>query len=635
MNTNFNDYRYSKKSGDVIQLIINHRSNLGTFSATLLSKFTFRHELGTSVLKLPLLSIVSVILLGSCAVETEKLSPTEAVAPETVAPAENAVEAKPEKSELPPIEAKTAIDPDVMYLLLAAELATQRQQYGLAYEAYMELTKRVKDPKFAEQAAKMALQIKDSRKTTDAVSAWMNQEPKSVTAKKVAALNALRGNDKKAAVKELNALLSAEPENFENALLELSSILQKEGKEKFVYDTLETLSTKTTSNKPVIYFVQSLLAMQMKNNTQAEKKIEQTLALQPDWEHPLVIQSQLAVMANDLARAKTLLNAAILKHPNNPAFKKLLAQTLIKTTKYEAAAELYQSLITQIPKDGENYIALALINLQLNRDANAETILKTLAEQPEWNSQANFYLGKLEEKRNNITAAIALFDKVKEGGFELDAGVSAINLLAKDRKYADIDARLEKLVKKFPAQKLRFVLMQASLYNQQNQAEKAFSLLSETLLQLPDEKDLLYTRALVAEHLGKLDVMELDLKKILAKEANNAEALNALGYTLLSDDKRYHEAEKYLQRAIKLQPNEPAIMDSFGWLQFKLGNYSQAAKYLQAAYEKQNSGEIAAHLCEVLWTMNKKEDAQKLFDEALKVAPDDADLLDFKKRFLE
>ncbi|MEN9596624.1 MAG: hypothetical protein RL236_1058 [Pseudomonadota bacterium] len=567
--------------------------------------------------------------------ETEKPSPAEVVTPQKVSFVEASTEVKLEKSGLPPLEAKTAIDPDVMYLMLAAELAMQRQQFGLAYEAYMELAKRVKDQRFAEQAAKMALQIKDSRKTTDAISAWMNQEPKNVTAKKVAALNALRGNDKKIAAKELNALLTTEPDNFENALLELSNILQKEGKEKFVYDTLEVLATKTTSSKPIIYFVQSLLSIQMKNNVQAEKKIEQTLILKPDWEHPLLIQAQLALMANNFLGAKTLLNTAILKHPNNPAFKKLLAQMLIKTTEYEAAAELYQTLITQTPSDGENYIALALINLQLNRDTNAETILKTLAEKAEWASQANFYLGKIEEKRNNTEAAVVMFDKVKDGGFELDAGVSIINLLAKDGKYADIDLRLDVLVKKFPAQKLRFVLMQASLYNQQNQAEKAFSLLSETLLQMPDEKDLLYTRALVAEHLGKLDLLESDLKRILTKDANNSEALNALGYTLLSDKKRIAEAEKYLQRAIKLQPNEPVIMDSFGWLQFKLGNYLQAVKYLQLAYEKQNSGEIAAHLCEVLWMMNKKGDAQKLLDEALKASPDDTDLLDFKKRFLE
>jgi len=586
------------------------------------------------VLKLPFLSFISVILLGSCAIESEKITSSEAVIPAVTSPSPESTANKSAASELPPLAAKTAIDPDVMYLLLAAELATQRQQYGLAYEAYMELTKRVHDPKFAEQAAKLALQIKDSRKTNDAVSAWVNQEPKNVTARKLAALSALRGHDKTAAVKALNALLTTESDDFENALLELSSILQKEGKEKFVYDTLEALATKTTSNKPVIYFVQSLLSMQMKNNVQAEKKIEQALALQPNWEHPLVIQAQLAVMANDLGRAKMLLNAAILKYANNPVFKKLLAQTLIKTAEYEPAAELYQALITQMPKDGENYIALALINLQLNRESNAETILKTLAEQAEWTSQANFYLGKIEEKRNNVVAAIALFDKVTDNTFALDAGISAINLLAKERKYDEVEVRLETLVKKYPQQKLRLVLMQAGLYNQQNQYDKAFSLLSEMLLQSPDEKDLLYTRALIAEHLGKLDVLESDLKKILAKQPNDAEALNALGYTLLNDAKRYHEAEKYLQRAIKLQPNEPAIMDSFGWLQFKLGNHSQALKYLQSAYEKQNSGEIAAHLCEVLWAMNKKEDAQKFFEGALKIAPEDTDLLDFKKRFL-
>ncbi len=587
------------------------------------------------MLKLPFLSFISVILLGSCAIESEKIVPSEVTAPEIIPSPEAPTESGKVKSKLPPVEIKTAIDPDIMYLLLAAELATQRQQYGLAYEAYMELTKRVHDPKFAEQAAKLALQIKDSRKTTDAVSAWVNQEPKNVTARKVAALNALRGKDKKIAVKELSALLTAEPENFENTLLELSSILQKEGKEKFVYDTLEALSGKTTSSKPVIYFVQSLLLMQMKNNVQAEKKIEQTLALQPNWEHPLVIQSQLAVMANDLSRAKTLLNASILKHPNNPAFKKLLAQTLIKTTEYEAAAELYQTLITQNPKDGENYVALALINLQLNRDVNAETILKTLADQVEWASQATFYLGKIEEKRNNSTAAIELFDKVNDNSFSFDAGISAINLLAKDHKYDDVDVRLDGLMKKYPQEKLRLVLMQASLYNQQNQYEKAFSVLSTTLFEFPDAKDLLYTRALIAEHLGKFDVLETDLKKILAKYPNDAEALNALGYTLLNDAKRYREAEKYLQRAIKLQPNESAIMDSFGWLQFKIGNYPQAIKYLQSAYEKQNSGEIAAHLCEVFWTMDRKEDARKLFEEALKIAPEDTDLLTFKKRFLE
>lgn len=591
--------------------------------------------------KLPFLSFIGVILLNGCAIDSEKVQLPDSLEHEKAGALDNstgeseAISATPQLPKLPPLEPKTAIDPDVMYLLLAADIAMQRQQYSLAYEAYMELSKRVHDPKFSEQAAKLALQIKDSRKTNDAVSMWINQEPKNVTARKLAALSALRGHDKSVAVKQLSALLTAEPENFENALLELSSILQKEGKEKFIYDALESLSTKTNSNKAVIYFVQSLLSMQMKNNVQAENKVKQTLQLQPDWEHPLLIQAQLAFMAGDFGRVKLLLNDAVLKHPNNAPFKKLLAQTLIKTSDYESAAGLYELLINQSPKEGDNYIALALINLELNKDENAQTILKTLSEQPQWESAANFYLGKIEEKHNNSAAAIALFDKVSDQQLSLEAAISSINLLVKERQFDQVDSRLNVLLQKYPQQKLRFVLMQASLYSQQNQQEKSFNLLSELLLQFPDEKDVLYTRALVAEHLGRLDVLETDLKKIIAKYPDDVDALNALGYKLLDDASRYHEAEKYLQHAIKLRPNEPAIMDSFGWLQFRLGKYPQALVYLQSAYEKQNSGEIAAHLCEVLWSMGRKEEAQQVFDSALKLSPDDIDLMDFKRRFLK
>ncbi len=591
--------------------------------------------------KLPFLSFIGVILINGCAIDSEKVQSPGSLSHEKTEAVKDSlgeVEASTAKSELPKLpalELKTAIDPDVMYLLLAADIAMQRQQYSLAYEAYMELSKRVHDPKFAEQAAKLALQIKDSRKTNDAVSMWINQEPKNVTARKLAALTALRGRDKSIAIKQLNALLIAEPDNFENALLELSSILQKENKEKFIYDVLESLSTKTSSHKAVIYFVQSLLSMQMKNNAQAENKVKQTLQLQPDWEHPLLIQAQLAFMANDYNRVKSLLTAAVLKHPNNVPFKKMLAQTLIKTSDYESAAGLYESLINQNPKEGDNYIALALINLELNKDENAQTILKTLAEQSQWESAANFYLGKIEEKHNNSAAAIVLFDKVTDQQLSLEAAISSINLLVKERQFEQVDSRLSVLLQKYPQQKLRFVLMQASLYSQQNQQEKSFNLLSEMLLEFPDEKDVLYTRALVAEHLGKMDVLETDLKKIIAKYPDDVDALNALGYKLLDDASRYHEAEKYLQHAIKLRPSEPAIMDSYGWLQFKIGKYPQALSYLQSAYDKQNSGEIAAHLCEVLWSMGRKEDAQLVFDSALKVFPEDVDLMDFQQRFLK
>jgi Flp pilus assembly protein TadD len=139
----------------------------------------------------------------------------------------------------------------------------------------------------------------------------------------------------------------------------------------------------------------------------------------------------------------------------------------------------------------------------------------------------------------------------------------------------------------------------------------------------------------MAERIGKPEIMEADLKKILAKNPDNAEALNALGYTLIDKTKRYAEAERYLKRALELAPDEAVIMDSYGWLQFKLGNMAKALDYLQRAYTKQQENEIAAHLAEVLWVSGRKDEAKKLYKKAIKNAPEDEYLLDFKHRILD
>ncbi|WP_458504145.1 tetratricopeptide repeat protein [Methylobacter sp.] len=569
--------------------------------------------------------MIILVFLNGCASSPEKPSAQEEVV-EPVKIAEP--KKKTEQSEV-----KTAIDPDVMYMLMAAELAGQRGQYAIALEGYMEAAKRVSDPRFAERAAKIAMYMRDSNKTDEAISLWLKQDPNNPTARKIAALSALRAGNKQAAVEHLSAVLKIDPAGFEKSALELASVLQRDGKSNFFYEVLDSVGEKNP-DQAVVYFVQSLLAAEMKNNALAEKKVQQALNIQPDWDKALVFQAQIAVFSGDLNKAKMLLRNASLKYPGNDKFKKLLAQVLIKATEYEAASEVYQGIILSDPKDAESQIALALVYLQLNRDGKAEDIFKQLLDQPEWQNQANFYLGKIEEKREHTQKALAWFDKVTEGPFVFESTISAVSLLVKDRKFDEADARLNLLSEQFPKQKLRIILMRAGLYGQQGQYKKAFKLLTETMVGQPDQRDLLYTRALMAERLNKLDVLEADLKKILAKYPDDAEALNALGYSLLGNAGRYADAEKYLQQALNLQPNEAVIMDSFGWLQFKLGRLEQALGYLERAYAKQQEGEIAAHLAEVLWALGRKEEARKVFTKAIKKAPEDEYLLDFKNRLL-
>jgi Flp pilus assembly protein TadD len=171
------------------------------------------------------------------------------------------------------------------------------------------------------------------------------------------------------------------------------------------------------------------------------------------------------------------------------------------------------------------------------------------------------------------------------------------------------------------------------LYVEQKKHQKAFDLLTEALAKFSDNRDLLYTRSLIAEKLDKLDSLEADLKKILLKNPEDSNALNALGYTLVDRTQRYDEAELYLQKAIALRPDETVIIDSVGWLQFKKGNMEEALDLLRNAYDKLPDSEIAAHLVEVLWAKGDKKEAKQIFADSLKKSPEDEYLLKLLQRF--
>ena len=572
-----------------------------------------------------LFSAITLVLLSSCAdTPANPGQPEETVAPVKIAET---------KEKAPQKEAKTAIDPDVLFMLLTAELAGQRGQYDVALEGYMEAAKRVHDPKLAERATMIAMYMKDGNKLNEAVALWLRLDGKNQTARKIAALSALRAGDNRSAVEHLNMLLAVDPEGFDAAVLELAGVLQKDGKIEAVNVALDTLATQHPGEAE-IYFLQSLLAMQKKDKALAEAKIEQALRARPGWDKALILQAQIAVFSGDLNKATALLKDASTKYPGNGKITKMFAQALIKAEDYEAAIEGYQNLIAADPKDMESRFALGLLYVQMDKDSQAEDIFTQLLEQPDWKYQASFYLGKIEEKRDHMKQALAWFDKVADGPLAFDASVSAVSLLAKDKQYAAASSRLSLLQTKFPKQKLRLILVQAELYNQQKQYEQAFNLLTDALVDFSDQKELLYTRALMAERVNKLEIVEADLKKILAMDPDNIEALNALGYTLLNKPDRYADAEKYLQQALKLDPDAAVIIDSYGWLQFKLGHAEKALDYLQKAYEKQQENEIAAHLAEVLWALGRKDEAKKIFNDAIKAAPDDEYLLNFQRRIL-
>jgi tetratricopeptide (TPR) repeat protein len=360
--------------------------------------------------------------------------------------------------------------------------------------------------------------------------------------------------------------------------------------------------------------------------------------------------------ARQIALSAALSNknqALLLKHlnailKNNPAaFEETLLQ-LERIAKSEAEikfiSQTLEALAKQHPKNAAVFLTQSLIAVRQNNiDQALQKIRQALALQPSWEKALNFeaelmiYSGKLAFKKKRFDEAIAWFDKVKQGELADEAAMAAVAVLIEKKDFTTAQTRLESLLAKEqdPKQKLQLVLMQAELQSLQKNYQQAFDILTHVLVETPNNKEVLYARALTAEKMGDLETMETDLQAIIAQAPDDARALNALGYALTEHTNRYDEAEKYLQKAVKLQPEDAMIADSYGWLQFKKGNLEAALNYLQTAYKKLPENEIAAHLAETLWELGKKQQAETLIKEALKKTPEDEILLEFKQRVLK
>jgi tetratricopeptide (TPR) repeat protein len=540
----------------------------------------------------------------------------------------------PSESIVAGVNHNTVIDEEVLYLLMAAELAGQRNQYDLALDAYLQAAKRVDDPRIAERAVKIGLFLKDERRTQEALTVWLEKDGKNLGARKFALLLAIKNANRSAAVENINAMLQEDPAGFEAGLLELIKLFEKEGRAQFTYDVLEEVSRQQPTQVSVL-FLQAVLATMLPDNVLAQEKISKALELQPDWNKAVIFQAQLAGRTGDLVKARRYLEKAVKQAPDDLQLRKMLIEVLVNTEAYDDAIRICQNVLDEKPEDAESLFSIALIYAQQNQLDKAENYLEKLLNNPEWDDQASFYLGKLEQQKRRPEKALAWFDKVVDGRMAFDADMAGLSIVMNLKRQEEVEQRLLRIANKYPEQRLRILTTKAEFLNQQGYYQQAFDALGEALKESPDNRDVLYARALIAERMDKLELLEADLLSILRKNPDDVGALNAMGYTLTDKTVRYDEAEKYLKRALELQPNESVVIDSYGWLLYKKGQAEQALIYLQKAYEKQAENEIAAHLIEVLWSVGSKKEAKELFDSAYKKSPDDEYLLKVKKQVLQ
>ena len=198
-------------------------------------------------------------------------------------------------------------------------------------------------------------------------------------------------------------------------------------------------------------------------------------------------------------------------------------------------------------------------------------------------------------------------------------------------------AEARKLIRELPEAEPRDAAMkyqaEAQLLRDAHQTEEAYKVMQEATKRFPEDSDLLYDQAMLAEKLQRFVEAETQLRKTMELAQDNPNAFNALGYSLADRGVRLDEARQLIKKALELRPADPFIVDSMGWLEFRSGNLTEAARLLSSAYQTRPDAEIAAHLGEVLWAQGKKDDALRTWQEASKRDPDNETLKETLKRF--
>ncbi|WP_348757524.1 tetratricopeptide repeat protein [Candidatus Methylocalor cossyra] len=525
-----------------------------------------------------------------------------------------------------------ARESELVYLVLAAELAGQRGQYDIALQNYLEAARKSRDPKLAERATQIALYLKDTDKALEAVRLWVERDPKQASAHRIAAMLFLKAGQMDQALAQFRALLALPDADLEDTLIELVKWLDSEVSKEQGLRTMQRLSEEFPKVAE-LHFAYALLASDKGEQQLALEETQRALALQPDWSRARLLQAQVMSQMGDSEAARRAVQKALKSDPDNARLRLIYSQFLIKAGDNKAAEKELLRILDKEPHNQDARFVHAGVLMEMGQFGRAREEFLKLTDTAKWQSQAFFYLGLIEARRDRLEDSLRWFDKVTAGPLLFDAKVNAITALINLKRLPEARQRLSEVRKAFPQEALRLYLLEAELLSKNKDYEGAFDLLTEALDELPGQTELLYSRALVAEQLGRLDVLESDLRTVLEKNPNDPNALNALGYTLADRNDRLQEAKDYLDRAIELKPDDPAVLDSYGWLQYRLGNYGSALTYLRRAYQSVRDPEIGAHLGEVLWESGKRQEAKRIWKEAIKKNPDQEDIQRIKMRY--
>ena len=526
-----------------------------------------------------------------------------------------------------------SLDSDLLYKFLLAEIAGQRGNYQIAAQAYLEMAKTTRDPRIARRATEVALYGRYTDIAVEAAKLWLATEKDSAAARQTLSALFVDSGDLQSAKPLLQQTLAADGDNIGQSLAQLYPLLSKYADKNAALALVKEL-TKPYRERPEARLAVAEASLAANKVNAALAEIREAMRLRPDWEAGALFQAQLL---NRESRAKALeyLKAFLDANPKAQEVRLGYARQLINDKKFPEARVEFQRLLEDNAQNGDIAVTVALLSVQMNDLDVAEVQLKRVLEMDYKDPDAvRFHLGQVNEERKRYEEAAKWYLSVEEGEQYVLAHARYAFMLAKQDKLAEARSHLHSLAPQNDAQRVQILQSEAQLMREAKDYQESFDILRKALDVQPDQPELLYDVALAAEKIDRIDIAETNLRRLIVLKPDHAQAYNALGYTLADRTDRLAEARDYIEKALKLSPEDPFILDSMGWVEYRLGHVAQGLQYLERAFQQRPDPEIAAHLGEVLWAKGDKPGAEKVWREALRDNPENNELQKVIKKYL-
>ncbi len=515
--------------------------------------------------------------------------------------------------------------------VLQAETALQRQEYKKAASEYRKAAELSRDVDIAREATRVGFSYGFNEDALRSAKRWAKLDEDSDEALLFIAQLQLRLGKIKAASRSLTRLLKRGKDSPDERLTALIPFLSQEDPEDA--DKLMRMLAKPYKSSASAHYAVGVMALQAGDTDEAVKRASRALQIKPDWLKAHLLKARAMLHAGDQEGAIDYTSRIVGDDPDpDPEARMELAIMLLSAGRDDDALSQVNQILLEQPNRTDALRLMAIINFRLDHLEAAWADFQDVLASGHYTMDAFYYLGRISDRRLEHDKAVRLYSQVHRGNNAVLSQRRASAIMLQQGQGEEALEHLKQFGTDNPLYAVDMVEAEAQLLASMERYSDALDAYDRVIEFRPESETAVLGKAELLLRMGRIDDAIADYRRCIKRWPDSAMSLNALGYTLADRTDEYEEAEKLIKRALKLDPESPAIIDSYGWVLYRLGENERALEELQRAYSILKDAEVASHIVEVLGSLERLEEALQILEEAELLSPDSALLRDIRER---